>query len=122
MPDKISMEVITDEGTRMVTLLVGGTPDLTPEETCLKHTIRPEQVTLEYISEGLKGWELRKVMVTGRLVNITTGEVSRTTIRRHHAMWTDLAGTGGIHKGKTPKWVVDLAKKFPAPDALPHKR
>lgn len=118
----VKLDVVKDEGTRFVYLLVDGAPDITPEQSCLKPTIRPEQLTLEYVSEGLNDWKLRKVIASGRMVTVATGEISRTTLRRHSAQWTDVEGTGKIHKAVTPKWVVDLAKRFPTPDALPHKR
>jgi len=122
MATPIKLNVTEDEGTRLVTLKVSGVPDITPEESCLKHVVRPEALVLEYISEGLNPWVLHKVTASGRLVNVHTGEVSRTTMRRHFSSWTDLKGTGQVHKAVTPKWVVQLAEKFPTPEELPRKR
>jgi hypothetical protein len=116
----VEFHIGIDEGTRVLRGDITGAPDVTPEQSCLTTTFRPESILLEYVSNGLSGWRLKEVTVSGRLVN-KAGEVNRTTRRQQHATWADLTGSGKTHKAVTPKWVVDLARKYMTdPDSVPH--
>lgn len=119
----IKLNVIRDDGTRMVDLVVDDAPDITPEQSYIQFGIRPSMLSLRYTSSGTDPWTLADVTVTGRAVNAKDGTVNLASRRTHSVTYTDLKGSGGIHKAVTPKWVIDLASKYGnTPDELPRSR
>lgn len=121
----MKLEVVADNGTRQITLVIDpkdGVPDLTPEESNSIYTYRPFMVELEYTSEGNGKLALTSATTVSRMVNKETGQVQTNTKRQFRTHFTDLAGKGGIHKAITPPWLVDLAKKYGStPDAFPRR-
>lgn len=115
----IKLNAIRDESTRVVELVVDGAPNITPEQSYVKFTVRPSMLTLSYAASGLDSWKLASVTVTGRSVS-KDGTVNLASRRTHLTTYTDLTGKGGTQVAKTPKWVVDLAAKYGGtPDELP---
>jgi hypothetical protein len=114
----VKYNVIRDNGSRILEVMVEGAPDITTDQSYISKDIRPIHVELYYTSTGMDPWVLTKATVFGLPVN-KSGETNSMTSKRHRVVYPDVHGKGGISMAVTPEWLVDMAKKYTDPDKLP---
>lgn len=103
-----------------VKVSVAGIPDLGPENTYHRCSIRPDVLEITYTREGSGSWGFRQVNVIGKRV-LRSGRTSDSA-QMSHMFWRNIPGRRGSFGpewfDKTPAWVCELATRYPTPETL----
>lgn len=121
-PMKVMLEPVEYEGVQTLKLRVDYAPDITPEYSTVQYGFRAERAVLRYVRSTVESpWKLSDIRVIGRRTrkDLGVGAVLGNSQAYISTTYTDLTGTNGLQRGKTPPWVIELAQQYADADTIP---